>query len=87
MEKCIFVCALLRNALTCLYGNTTSDFFQLDPPSLEDYFAQLLFILILVPDTVKFVLKEVCMINDASDTLLFCTPLFMCTFRVGAVNM
>ena len=33
------VCALLRNALTCLYGNTTSEFFQLDPPSLEDYFA------------------------------------------------
>ena len=37
--KMYIVCALLRNALTCLYGNTTSDFFQLDPPSLEDYFA------------------------------------------------
>ena len=37
--KMYIVCALLRNALICLYGNTTSDFFQLDPPSLEDYFA------------------------------------------------
>ena len=33
------VCALLRNALTCLYGNTTSLFFDLDPPTLEEYFA------------------------------------------------
>ena len=31
--------ALLRNALTCLYGNQTSSFFQLDAPSLEDYFS------------------------------------------------
>ena len=37
--KMYIVCALLRNSLTCLYGNTTSEFFQLDPPSLEDYFA------------------------------------------------
>ena len=37
--KVYIVCALLRNTLTCLYGNTTSEFFQLDPPSLEDYFA------------------------------------------------
>ena len=37
--KMYIVCALLRNALTCLHGNTTSEFFQLDPPSLEDYFA------------------------------------------------
>ena len=29
---------LLRNALTCLYGNETSQYFQLDPPSLQDYF-------------------------------------------------
>jgi len=33
------VCALLRNALTCLYGNTTSLFFDLEPPTLEEYFA------------------------------------------------
>ena len=32
------VCAMLRNALICLYGNQTSSFFQLEPPSLEEYF-------------------------------------------------
>ena len=32
------VCALLRNALTCLYGNTTSEFYELNPPTLQDYF-------------------------------------------------
>ena len=32
------VCALLRNALTCLYGNTISKFFDLEPPDLQDYF-------------------------------------------------
>ena len=37
--KMYVVCALLRNALTYLYGNQTSDFFELDPPSLQDYFA------------------------------------------------
>lgn len=29
--KMYIVCALLRNALTCLYGNTTSEFFGFDP--------------------------------------------------------
>ena len=33
------VCSIMQNALTCLYGNSTSQFFDLDPPSLEDYFA------------------------------------------------
>ena len=28
------VSAILRNALTCLYANPTSDFFHLDPPAL-----------------------------------------------------
>ena len=37
--KMYIVCALLRNALTCLYGNTTSEFYDLDPPALQDYFA------------------------------------------------
>ena len=37
--KMYVVGALLRNALTCLYGNQTSRFFQLDPPSLQQYFA------------------------------------------------
>lgn len=32
------VCTFLGNAKTCLYGNQTFDFFELDPPSLEDYF-------------------------------------------------
>ena len=30
--------AVLQNAKTCLYGNQISDFFQLDPTLLEDYF-------------------------------------------------
>ena len=37
--KMYIVSALLRNALTCLYGNSTSEFFDVQPPSLEDYFA------------------------------------------------
>ena len=32
------VCAILRNPLTCLYGNQTSSFFQLEPPSLGSAF-------------------------------------------------
>ena len=48
----------------------------------------MLFILILVPDTVKSVLKEDCMISDVSDTLLFSTLIpFMVMFRVGAVSV
>ena len=31
------ICALMRNALTCLYGNNTSEFFGVEPPSLETY--------------------------------------------------
>ena len=36
--KMYLICALLTNAKTCLYGNMTSQFFNCDPPSLEDYF-------------------------------------------------
>ncbi|XP_046843250.1 uncharacterized protein LOC124437306 [Xenia sp. Carnegie-2017] len=36
--KAYIVCALLRNSLTCMYGNITSKFFQLYPPTLENYF-------------------------------------------------
>ena len=36
--KQYIVCALTRNALTCLYQNNTSDFFGVEPPSLETYF-------------------------------------------------
>lgn len=37
--KMYIVSALLQNALTCLYGNETSRFFDLDPPTLEEYFS------------------------------------------------
>ena len=37
--KMYIVSGLLRNAFTCLYGNSTSKFFDIQPPSLEDYFA------------------------------------------------
>lgn len=36
--KMYVVCAVLRNAITCLYGNQTSEYFELDPPTLEEYF-------------------------------------------------
>ena len=36
--KMYVVSAILRNGLTCLYGNQVSDFFSLDPPSLQEYF-------------------------------------------------
>ena len=35
--KMYIVSALLQNALTCLYGNQTSSFFDLEPPTLEEY--------------------------------------------------
>ena len=35
--KMYIVCAILRNAMTCLYGNFTSEFFEFDPPTLQDY--------------------------------------------------
>ena len=37
--KMYVVSVILRNALTCLYGNLTSNYFDLRPPTLEDYFA------------------------------------------------
>ena len=36
--KMYVVCALLHNAITCLYGNSTCEFFGRNPPSLQDYF-------------------------------------------------
>ena len=35
------VCTLLKNARNCVYGSSTSNFFQVDPPNIEDYFKQL----------------------------------------------
>jgi len=32
------VCALLRNARTCLYGSTTSTYFDVQSSTLDDYF-------------------------------------------------
>ena len=37
--KMYAVSAILRNAITCLYGNTTCTFFNLDPPNIYDYFS------------------------------------------------
>ena len=37
--KMYIVCALLQNALSCLYGNNTATYFDLEPPTLQDYFA------------------------------------------------
>ena len=36
--KMYIVCAILHNALTCLCGNQTSSYFDLNPSSLQDYF-------------------------------------------------
>ena len=36
--KMYVVCTILRNALTCLYGNITSRLFGLQPPKLDVYF-------------------------------------------------
>jgi len=37
--KMYIVSALFQNALTCLYSNETSSFFDLHPPTLEEYFS------------------------------------------------
>ena len=37
--KMYVVCAILRNALTCMYTNSSSEYFALDPLTIEDYFS------------------------------------------------
>ncbi|XP_028403364.1 uncharacterized protein LOC114526065 [Dendronephthya gigantea] len=37
--KMYLVSAVIQNALSCLYGNQTSTFFDLDTPSIEEYFS------------------------------------------------
>ena len=37
--KMYVVCAIIRNALTCMYGNQTSAFFAVEPPSVHEYFS------------------------------------------------
>ena len=39
VRKMYVVCAILHNALTCMYTNSTSEYFALDPPTIEDYFS------------------------------------------------
>lgn len=36
--KMYIASAILHNAMTCLYGNTTSVFFETEPPTLQEYF-------------------------------------------------
>lgn len=37
--KMYLVSAIIQNALSCLYGNITSTFFNLDAPSIQEYFS------------------------------------------------
>ena len=39
VAKQYIVSALFKNILTCIYGNSTSAFFQLEPPTLLEYLA------------------------------------------------
>ena len=36
--KMYIVCTLLHNAKCCLYGSTTSEYFHVQPPTLQGYF-------------------------------------------------
>eukprot|EP00795_Rhopilema_esculentum_P014992 gene14992-biopygen881 len=36
--KIYVVCAILHNALTCLYSNSTASYFNIQPPTLAQYF-------------------------------------------------
>ena len=36
--KMCAVCALLRNTVTCLYGSSTSSYFDIQSPTLQEYF-------------------------------------------------
>ena len=38
VAKMYVVCAILRNALTCMYTNSTSEYFGLNPRTIEEYF-------------------------------------------------
>ena len=37
--KMYVLCSILRNALTCMYTKSTSEYFALHPPTIEDYFS------------------------------------------------
>ena len=36
--KMYLVCALIQNVITCMYGNQTSNYFDLNPPTVHEYF-------------------------------------------------
>ena len=36
--KMYIACALMQNARSCLYGSTTSEYFGVQPPQLDQYF-------------------------------------------------
>lgn len=38
--KKYIVCALMRNAITCTYGNQTCAYFGLEPTTVNEYFSQ-----------------------------------------------
>ena len=37
--KMHIVCVILQNAITCLYGNQVSEYYDLDPPTVQEYFS------------------------------------------------
>ena len=39
VHKMSIVAAILRKSLTCMYGNSTSEYFTLNPPTIHNYFA------------------------------------------------
>lgn len=38
LENMFLVAALLTNCHTCLYGSQTASYFDIEPPTLEEYF-------------------------------------------------
>ena len=36
--KMYLLCALIRNGITCMYGNQTCNYFDLNPPTVLGYF-------------------------------------------------
>ena len=39
VEKMYLICAVIKNALSCIYGNQTSESFYLSTTPLEEYFS------------------------------------------------
>ena len=65
VDKMYIVYALLQNARSCLYGSTTSEYFGICPPQLEDYlFEESIF-------TVFFIYNKNTTITDLKASLSF----------------